>query len=198
MNQTIVKVLKINKYILCLMSKKTIYNKKFFIILSSLLFVVLIALFLSQVMRREGYLHFDSFDTEDNDWLFDLEANSQWFPNGVIGDNVTGYHNFIVPNIVHYVLLNDNQINFVHYLSFKSVLNIQKPDKVMIHCNCDHIEGHHWNQLNNEFKDFQNKVMIRKIERPALIFGVKFNNIWHESDIIRNKVCICDKKSDFN
>jgi hypothetical protein len=26
MNQTIVKVLKINKYILCLMSKKTIYN----------------------------------------------------------------------------------------------------------------------------------------------------------------------------
>jgi hypothetical protein len=66
-NQTTVKVLKIIKHILCLMSKKTIYNKKFFIVLSSLLFVVLIALFLSQVMRREDYLHFDSFDTEDND-----------------------------------------------------------------------------------------------------------------------------------
>ncbi len=52
MNETTVNVLKINKYVLCLMSKKTIYNKNFFIILSSLLFVVLIALFLSQVMRR--------------------------------------------------------------------------------------------------------------------------------------------------
>ncbi len=163
-------------------------------ILSSLLFVLSIVLFLSQVMRREGYLHYHSFDTEDNDWLFDLEANSQWFPNGVIGDNVTGYPNFIVPNIVHYVLLNDNQINFVHYLSFNSVLNVQKPDKIMIDCNCDHMEAYHWNQLNNEFKDFQNKVMIRKIERPELILGVKFKNIRHESDVIRTKVCICDRK----
>jgi hypothetical protein len=146
------------------------FNIRFKLIL--FLLILISILFLSQVMRREGYLHYHSFDTEDNDWLFDLKANSQWFPNGVIGDNVTGYPNFIVPNIVHYVLLNENQINFVHYLSFKSVLNVQKPDKVMIHCNCDHMEGYHWNQLNNEFKDFQNKVMIRKIERPALIFGV--------------------------
>ncbi len=104
----------------------------------------------------------------------------------MVGDNVTGYPNFIVPNIVHYVLLNENQINFVHYLSFKSVLNVQKPDKVMIDCNCDHIEGYHWNQrLSKQSND-------NKIERPALIFGVIFNNIWHESDVIRNKVCICD------
>jgi hypothetical protein len=90
-------------------------------------------------------------------------------------------------------LLNENQINFVHYLSFKSVLNVQKPDKVMIHCDCDELEGYHWNKLKNEFKDFQNIVMIRKIERPTLIFGAKFNNIWHESDIIRIKVCICNQ-----
>jgi hypothetical protein len=172
------------------------FNIKFNLILFLLIFISI--LFLSQVMRREGYLHYHSFDTEDNDRLFDLEANSQWFPNGVIGDNVTGYANFIVPNIVHSVLLNDNQINFVHYLSFKSVLNVRKPDKVMIDCNCDLIEGYHSNQLINEFKDFQNKIMITKKERPALIFGVKFKNIWHESDVIRNKVCISNKKNNFN
>jgi hypothetical protein len=132
----------------------------------------------------------NSFDTKDSEWLFDLEAKSEWFPEGVIGDNITGYPKLIVPNIIHYVLLDDNQINFIHYISFKSVLNVQKPDKVMIHCNCDELEGNYWNRLKNEFEDFNNKVIIRRIEKTGHIFGVKFNNIWHESDIVRIKVCI--------
>jgi hypothetical protein len=132
----------------------------------------------------------NSFDTKDSEWLFDLEAKSEWFPEGVIGDNITGYPKLIVPNIIHYVLLDDNQINFIHYISFKSVLNVQKPDKVMIHCNCDELEGNYWNRLKNEFEDFNNKVIIRRIEKTGHIFGVKFDNIWHESDIVRIKVCI--------
>ena len=84
--------------------------------------------------------------------MFDLEANSQWFPDGVIGDNITGYPYFIVPNIIHYVLIDDNQINFAHYLSFKSVFSVQNPDKIMIHCNCDEIKGKYWTKLKSEYK----------------------------------------------
>jgi len=132
----------------------------------------------------------NSFDTKDSEWLFDLEAKSEWFPEGVIGDNITGYPKLIVPNIVHYVLLDYNQIDFIHYLSFKSVLNVQKPDKVMIHCNCDELKGNYWNRLKNEFKDFNNTIIIRRIEKTGHIFGVKFANVWHESDIVRIKVRI--------
>ncbi len=132
----------------------------------------------------------NSFDTKDSEWLFDLEAKSEWFPEGVIGDNIRGYPKLIVPNIVHYVLLDYNQIDFIHYLSFKSVLNVQKPDKVMIHCNCDKLEGNYWNRLKNEIKEFKNKVIIRRVKKTGHIFGVKFANVWHESDIVRNRVSI--------
>jgi hypothetical protein len=130
------------------------------------------------------------FDTKDSEYLFDLEAKSDWFPEGVIGDNVTGYPKLIVPNIVHYVLLDYNRIDFIHYLSFKSVFNVQKPDKVMIHCNCDELEGKYWNRLKNEIEEFDNKIIIRRIEKTGHIFGVKFANVWHESDVVRNKVSI--------
>ncbi len=89
---------------------------------------------------------FNLFDIKDNEYLFDLEAKSDWFPDGVIGDNITGYLKFIVTNIVH-------------YLSFKSVFNVQKPYKVMIHCNCDKLEGNYWNRLKNEFKDSTIKLL---------------------------------------
>jgi hypothetical protein len=119
-----------------------------------------------------------------------LEAKSDWFPDGVIGDNITGYPKLIVPNIVHYVLSDYNQIDFIHYLSFKSVFNVQKPDKVMIHWNCDKLEGNFWNRLKSEIEEFDNKIIIRRIEKTGHIFGVKFANVWHETDIVRNRVCI--------
>jgi hypothetical protein len=140
----------------------------------------------------------NTFDTKDSEWLFDLEAKSEWFPEGVIGDNITGYPQNIVPNIVHYVLLDYNQIDFIHYLSFKSVLNVQKPDKVMVHCNCDKVEGNYWNRLKEETEEFENKIVIRTIERTGHIFGVKFAHVWHESDIMRNRVCIFFKNIFFN
>jgi hypothetical protein len=120
---------------------------------------------------------FNLFDIKDNEYLFDLEAKSDWFPDGVIGDNITGYLKFIVTNIVH-------------YLSFKSVFNVQKPDKVMIHWNCDKLEGNFWNRLKSEIEEFDNKIIIRRIEKTGHIFGVKFANVWHESDVVRNKVSI--------
>jgi hypothetical protein len=44
--------------------------------------------------------------------------------------------------------------------------------------------------LKNEFKDFNNTIIIRRIEKTGHIFGVKFANVWHESDIVRIKVRI--------
>jgi hypothetical protein len=60
----------------------------------------------------------------------------------------------------------------------------------MIHWNCDKLEGNFWNRLKSEIEEFDNKIIIRRIEKTGHIFGVKFANVWHETDIVRNRVCI--------
>jgi len=170
---------------------------KIIILFSLLLFVI----FLPQMAANYCYYFHNSFDTRESEWLFDLEANSQWFPDGVKGDNITGYPDYIVPNIVHYVLMGYNQINFVHYLSFLSVLKIQKPDQIMIHCDCYQIEGQYWAKLNNQFKELQNKVVIKRLEAPESVYGIKYpdnNRLWHSSDILRNRVSYHQKKNEQN
>ena len=50
-------------------------------------------------------------------------------------------HSYIVPNIVHYLWFTNvtgvkgkHGFNFVNYVSIKSVYTIQKPEKVLFHC----------------------------------------------------------------
>jgi hypothetical protein len=148
------------------------------------------SIFINNCSKENQTKYLNFFDTEDNNYIFDLEANSDWFPEGITGNNITGYQTFIVPNIVHYVLLDYNQIDFVHFLSLKSVFKFQNPDKVMIHCNCDRLKGKYWDKLKNSTEEIQNKIIIRKIEKSGYIFGFKFSCVYHESDIVRNKVCI--------
>ena len=65
-----------------------------------------------------------AFDTKEAEFLFDIKANSEWSPFGRVDNHMNGYKEFIVPNIVHYVLLDINSIGFVHSLSIKSVLKV--------------------------------------------------------------------------
>jgi len=89
-------------------------------------------------------------------------------------------------------LIDYNEINFAHYLSFKTVLTIQKPDKIIVHCNCDQLQGSYWTKLKDEFKNIDNKVTINRVEKPQTIYGTEYSKdyqLWHSSDILRIKVC---------
>lgn len=52
----------------------------------------------------------------------DPSSIDSWFPSGVYGDNETGWPFQIIPNIVHYVLLEDHELKLVHFISILSVL----------------------------------------------------------------------------
>ena len=54
---------------------------------------------------------------------------------------------YIVPNIIHYILLEQNFILFAHYISLKSMIRNQRPDKIMIHCDCYELNGKYWNRI---------------------------------------------------
>jgi hypothetical protein len=106
----------------------------------------------------------------------------------VFTDNITGYPFLIVPNIVHYILFTIHKIEFGHFISILSVLRNQKPDKIMIHCDCDVLSGDNWLRILEISQKTKTKIIVNKIEKPTQIYGKPLNKDWldwHASDIAR-------------
>jgi hypothetical protein len=113
----------------------------------------------------------------------------------IFGDNITGYPYEIVPNIVHYVLFTIHEIEFGHFISILSVLRNQKPDQIIIHCDCDQLIGNYYKRIVNIMQSTKSntRLIIRRIEKPTQIFGKPLNEEWidwHASDITRIRVLL--------
>ena len=107
------------------------------------------------------------------------------------GDNITGYSELIVPNIVHNVLFGYNELKFSHFVSLLSVLKTQKPDIIYIHCDCYRLTGPYVPLLHERLKTTNTLLKIRTIEQPKEIFGRKISKKffnWHSSDITRLRI----------
>lgn len=116
----------------------------------------------------------------EQDLNINLE-NNEWFSQGVYGDNITGWPINIVPNIVHYVLFENHRISFVHMISIFSVLRNQKPEIIYIHCDCESIipDDVNWKQILSFVNQTnETKLIIRRVEKPTQIYGIKLNPNW--------------------
>lgn len=113
--------------------------------------------------------------------------NDQWSPGF---DNITGWPIDIVPNIVHYVLFKEHKVTYIHMLSLFSVIKIHKPESIIIHCDCDKIDGDETYDRVLRLLNETNEVTlyINRIEAPREIFGrqIKDHNLAHHgSDFSR-------------
>ena len=112
--------------------------------------------------------------------------------NHEIHKNITDRnHSYIVPNIIHYLWFTNftgvkgkHAFNFVNYVSIKSVCEIQKPEKILFHC--DVIPSDIWWQ--KAWRDFPLNVVFHSSRSD--IFGVKAKHIEHISDIIRLEILL--------
>lgn len=114
--------------------------------------------------------------------------NDLWIPDA--GDNVTGWQHNIVPNIVHYVLFGQLKISYVHMLSIFSVLRIQQPEIIFIHCDCHKMDNDDENWVRIlKFVNETNQVTIHinEIVKPTEIYGKKIGPYpnFHAGDITR-------------
>ncbi|CAG2177578.1 unnamed protein product [Oppiella nova] len=123
--------------------------------------------------------HLDTFADQLSGDLVFSDANS---------DNITGFKTPIVPNVVHYVVLDNVYMDFIHFVSIKSVLRHQKPQKIIIHCNCHHMKGKYWSQLMSGSDG--HLIHVRHIQKPVTIFGKKLSSVYHMADIVRIQVMI--------
>jgi len=107
------------------------------------------------------------------------------FENFNNNTGLTDQNFYIVPNIVHYVHLNQAEIKFPLFLSILSVWLNQNPKFIYLHCNdCDY-KGKYWNELNRNEK-IKSILKIKKIFNfDSKIFTQTPGWIHHKSDTLR-------------
>ncbi len=76
-------------------------------------------------------------------------------------DNISRYPYNVVPNIVHYVLLNIYEIQF----SFTQ----SKTDQIIVHCDCNHLVGNYHKRILKISAKSGTKITIRRIIKPKTI-----------------------------
>ena len=101
-------------------------------------------------------------------------------------NNITGTINItIIPNLIHYVHLNQEKINFIVFLSILSSWLNQKPDFIYLHCNKCNYTGKYWLALQKH-KQIKSILKIKRINYyEEKIFNQKPGYIHHVSDVIR-------------
>lgn len=89
----------------------------------------------------------------------------------------------VVPNIVHFIWFGkEKKMSFINYVSILSAHKIQKPDKIMLHCN--HLPvGDYWDRIWKEVP-----ITIKHKEPPEEIHGQKLLHMYHKGDVAKIQI----------
>lgn len=166
-------------------------NKNFIIrIISAVIIIACMVFILKQVFPKPSKLTKAESERKLIENLNIHVDNDLWIPAG--GTDIDGWPQNVVPNIVHYVLFQRHRITYVHMLSIFSVIKIQNPEKIIIHCDCDQTDltDKNWNRVLKEVnKTNQIEIFINTIVKPTTIYGKKLHYAnHHASDVTRWRI----------
>ena len=118
--------------------------------------------------------------------LFDTVANSPF--SGF--NNETGAPNgeYIVPNIVHFLFFDIQELSFVDVVCVLAAFKKQRPENIYLHTNRAGFKGHHWEKLKSTPGL---RILVKNVTLPEKIFGQKFSasyHRWHAGDVVRIKI----------
>lgn len=88
----------------------------------------------------------------------------------------------LVPNIIHLIYLNLNEIKFYQCINIYSIFLNQKPDRIYIHCNKCEFTGKYWQELNS-IDEIRRVLVVNKVKEIDTIFGKKVGWIQHRCKI---------------
>lgn len=94
---------------------------------------------------------------------------------------------YVVPNVVHFIWFRTNakyEMSFLNYISIVSAYRIQKPERILFHCNFLP-SGEWWNRL---WQDVPLHIVHR--EPPATVYGQKLLHIYHRGDIAKIEILL--------
>ena len=171
------------------MSRKKLDNIKFTLILLSMIY--LIYYFSVKIVLKSKRCNTSNINSIGEKLKNFQNETENDIDNLFFGDNITGYPYPIVPNIVHNVLFNIQEIKFSHFISLLSILKNQMPKIIYIHCNCQQLSGVYYKRLIEKSRKSRTHIIVRQIKQPTQIFGRNLSEgslNWHSADITRLRV----------
>ena len=153
-------------------------------ITKSLLFitppVLLVALFLSNFSSK--------LPTYEPKILITPSANHSENCTKLLSDDFIDFEGFdnnrdkfctpIIPNFIHLIYLNKNEMKFYEIVNIYSIFLRQKPDRIYIHCDLCDFKGYYWEKLNS-IEEIKKIIVINQILKLDTIFGKKVKWIHH-------------------
>ncbi|XP_075212725.1 uncharacterized protein LOC142319382 [Lycorma delicatula] len=91
----------------------------------------------------------------------------------------------LVPNIVHFIIFNNTKLDFTSFLSITSVLKVQRPEKILVHCDCKQFEDHYWGILLEISHKVLVPIEVVYLPRPTHVFGQTLSSVFHSTDVAR-------------
>ena len=88
-------------------------------------------------------------------------------------DYKNGVDKAIIPNIVHYLFLNDPNIRFYHFINILTAYFNHQPDFIYFHCDNCSFSGKYLDSLRN-FKELWSIIKFYKIPFHKTVFGVNY------------------------
>jgi hypothetical protein len=165
--------------------RKLIYDAWFCGIIIYLLYSIYsIKIQIEQNVQKRSY---------SKDYISNEETQSINFVSKYIDfegfDNEIGVKEAIVPNIVHYLNLNNSDLSREQYWSILSVIRHQKPAFIYIHRSAQTtLKGHYWSEL---MQKHNKSFIINSINHHETIFETKPKYVFkHISDILRLEILI--------
>ena len=145
-------------------------------------FVIIIVLYFIKYAEKNYIL--DVLSTYNQEQL-NYNANLINFEDFNNNTGLGPHEDYIVPNIIHYVHLNQANIKFPLFLSILSAWLNQKPAYIYFHCNDCNYQGKYWDELNR-IVELQSIIKIKPILNfDERIFTAKPGWIHHKSDVVR-------------
>ncbi|XP_066995833.1 uncharacterized protein [Anabrus simplex] len=93
--------------------------------------------------------------------------------------NIIWSEEFVVPNVVHYIFFNKD-VDFMAFLSILSVIKVQHPERLVIHCNCKSFSGRYWSSLKAI-----PSVELHYLSQPTHVYGQVLSSVYHATDVAR-------------
>uniref|UniRef100_T1IQT1 Alpha-1,4-N-acetylglucosaminyltransferase n=1 Tax=Strigamia maritima TaxID=126957 RepID=T1IQT1_STRMM len=97
-----------------------------------------------------------------------------------LADNITGFADPIVPNIIHFFKFRNHNFTFTDMICLLAAWCNQQPNQLLIHCDCVELEGPYWNHVKN-----LNGVQVHPMNEPRAVFGRPLSSVYHAGDIAR-------------
>jgi len=90
----------------------------------------------------------------------------------------------MVPNEIHFIWLTEptsRPFNYINSIAIKAAADVQKPDRIYMHCNKEPTNNPYWNEIRSMFS-------MRWVEAPDSHDGVPLEYIQYKADVLRLQI----------